>query len=230
VPPFIVTLGVSFVARGIGWLRAEGNVVGGQPQQLRELGNESLLYYIRGEGGGLYFFDKPDVTGAQLRMLDRIFTWPVVITFLIVLIGMFILARTQFGRHTYAIGGNKDAASRAGVPVDRHIILLYILSACTSALAGVLHTARFSGGAADAGDPIMMMSIAAVVIGGVSLFGGEGRVIGTVIGALILSVLQTGLIMINVQTFYQYIVVGIIVIMAVLMDQARDIIIGRAEE
>ncbi|MBI5957212.1 MAG: ABC transporter permease [Chloroflexi bacterium] len=230
VPPFIVTLGVSFVARGIGFLKAEGNVVGGQPVELRNLGNESLLYFVRGDEGGLYFLKKPDVIGAQLRLLDRVFTWPVVITFIIVLIGMFVLAKTQFGRHTYAIGGNKDASSRAGVPVDRHIILLYVLSAGTSALAGVLHTARFSGGAADAGDPIMMMSIAAVVIGGVSLFGGEGRVIGTVIGAMILAVLQTGLIMINVQTFYQYIVVGIIVIMAVLMDQARDIIIGRAEE
>jgi len=107
--------------------------------------------------------------------------------------------------------------------------MLYVLSACTSGLAGFLHTARYSGGAADAGDALMMTSIAAVVIGGVSLFGGAGRVSGTVIGALILAVLETGLIMVNVQTFYKYIVVGVIVIMAVLMDQARDIIIGRAE-
>lgn len=229
VPPFIVTLGVSFVARGIAWVKAEGNVVGGQPPALRDFGNESLLYYVRGEGGGLYFLNKPELTGAQLRYLDRIFTWPVVIATILVLIGFFLLRMTQFGRHTYAIGGNKEAALRAGVPVDRHIITLYVLSAVTAAVAGVLHTARFSGGAADAGDPILMMSIAAVVIGGVSLFGGEGRVSGTVIGALILAVLQTGLVMINVQTFYQYIVVGIIVILAVLMDQARDIIIGRAE-
>lgn len=230
VPPFIVTLGVSFVARGVAWVLAEGNMVGGQPPQLRNLGNESMFYYLRGEGGGLHFLNKPDnLTRLQLRNLDRILTWPVLIAFILVLIAWFVLKMTQFGRHTYAIGGNKEAALRAGVPVDRHIILLYVLSAATSAAAGVLHTARFSGGAADAGDAIMMMSIAAVVIGGVSLFGGEGRVEGTVIGALILAVLQTGLIMINVTTFYQYIVVGIIVIMAVLMDQARDIIIGRAE-
>lgn len=229
VPPFIVTLGVSFVARGVAWVLAEGNVVGGQPKALRNLGNESLIYYLRGEGGGLYFFKKPDVVGAQLRLLDRIITWPVFITAVVVAIAIFVLARTQFGRHTYAIGGNREASIRAGVPVDRHVILLYVIAAGTSGLAGVLHTARFSGGAADAGDALMMMSIAAVVIGGVSLFGGEGRVMGTMIGALILAVLQTGLIMINVQTFYQYIIVGVIVIMAVLMDQARDLIIGRAE-
>ncbi|GAB4408869.1 MAG: ABC transporter permease [Anaerolineae bacterium] len=229
VPPFIVTLGVSFVARGIGFLLAKGNIIAGQPQLARDLGNESLLYYVRGEGGGWYFLKKPDVTGAQLRMMDRVFTWPVVISILVVLIAMFILHKTQFGRHTYAIGGNREAALRAGVPVDRHVILLYMMSAGTSGLAGVMHAWRFSGGAADAGDALLMMSIAAVVIGGVSLFGGQGRVIGTVIGALILAVLQTGLIMINVKTFYQYVIVGIIVILAVLMDQARDLIVGRAE-
>lgn len=229
VPPFIVTLGVSFVARGIGFLLAKGNIIAGQPQLARDLGNESLLYYVRGEGGGWYFLKKPDVTGAQLRMMDRVLSWPVVITIIVVLIAIFILHKTQFGRHTYAIGGNREAALRAGVPVDRHVILLYMMSAGTAGLAGVMHAWRFSGGAADAGDALLMMSIAAVVIGGVSLFGGQGRVIGTLIGALILAVLQTGLIMINVKTFYQYVIVGIIVILAVLMDQARDLIVGRAE-
>ncbi len=229
VPPFIVTLGVSFVARGIGFLLAKGNIIAGQPQLARDLGNEALLYYVRGEGGGWYFLKKPEVTGAQLRMMDRVFTWPVVIAAVVVIVAMFILHKTQFGRHTYAIGGNREAALRAGVPVDRHVILLYMMSAGTAGLAGVMHAWRFSGGAADAGDALLMMSIAAVVIGGVSLFGGQGRVIGTVIGALILAVLQTGLIMINVKTFYQYVIVGIIVILAVLMDQARDLIVGRAE-
>ncbi len=229
VPPFIVTLGVSFVARGAAWVLAEGNVVGQQPRALRDLGNESLLYYVRGEGGGLYFLNKPEVTGLQLRMMDRILSWPVVMALVMLFILIFVLRFTRFGRHTYAIGGNKEAALRAGVPVDRHIIMLYMLSSLTAGLAGVLHTARYTGGAADAGDALMLMSIAAVVIGGVSLFGGEGRISGTLIGALVLAVLETGLVMVNVQTFYKYIVVGVIVIMAVLMDQARDIIIGRAE-
>jgi ribose/xylose/arabinose/galactoside ABC-type transport system permease subunit len=229
IPPFIVTLGVSFVARGVGFLLAKGNVISGQPKEVRLLGNDSVFYYVRGEGGGLYFLDKPEVTGMQLRMMDRVITWPVLVAAIVVLIGIFLLAKTQFGRHTYAIGGNREATLRAGVPVDRHIIMLYMLSAGTSGLAGIMHAWRFSGGAADAGDALLMLSIAAVFIGGVSMQGGQGRVIGTVIGALILAVLQTGLIMINVKTFYQYVVVGIIVILAVLMDQARDLIVGRAE-
>jgi len=249
VPPFIVTLGVSFVARGAAWVLAEGNVVGGQPPQLRGLGNESMLYVVRGgDNAGPYLnlgalrrvddqfctflgghLCKPDLPREQLRLLDKIFTWPVVITFVVLLILAFVLRRTQFGRHTYAIGGNREASVRAGVPVDRHVVSLYVLSALTAGLAGVLHTARFSGGAADSGDALMFTAIAAVVMGGVSLMGGAGRVMGTLVGALILAVLETGLVMVNVQTFYKYIVIGIIVIVAVLMDQARDLIIGRAE-
>lgn len=229
VPPFIVTLGVSFIARGAAFLLSGGNVVGEQPVGLRQLGNESLLYVQRGEQTKLYFFQKPEVTGAQLRMLDRILPWPVVIALVLVLIAMFILHKTQFGRHTYAIGGNREATVRAGVPVDRLTISLYIMSAVTAGFAGVLYTARFSGGSSIAGDPLMLSSIAAVVIGGVSMFGGEGRVSGTLLGALVIAVLQTGLIMMAVEPFWQYVIVGIVVILAVLMDQARDLIIGRAE-
>jgi ribose/xylose/arabinose/galactoside ABC-type transport system permease subunit len=229
IPPFIVTLGVSFVERGAGFLLAKGNVISGQPRIVSRLGNDSLFYYVRGEGGGLHFLDKPEVTGLQLRLMDRVITFPVLIAIIVVLIGIFVLAKTQFGRHTYAIGGNREASIRAGVPVNRHIIMLYMLSAGTSGLAGVMHAWRFSGGAADAGDALMMLSIAAVFIGGVSMAGGQGRVVGTVIGALILAVLQTGLIMTNVKTFYQYVVVGIIVILAVLIDQARDLVVGRTE-
>jgi ribose/xylose/arabinose/galactoside ABC-type transport system permease subunit len=229
VPPFIVTLGISFVARGIALLRSGGNVVGEQPKGLRDLGNESLIYLLRGEHTKLYFFKKPDVSGTELRMLDRILPWPVVIALLLVLVAMFLLHKTQFGRHVYALGGNREATVRAGVHVDRLTITLYIMSAVTAGLAGCLYTARFSGGSAIAGDPQLMSSIAAVVIGGVSLFGGVGRVSGTLLGALVVAVLQTGLIMMNVEPFYQYIVVGIVVILAVLMDQARDLVIGRAE-
>jgi ribose transport system permease protein len=135
----------------------------------------------------------------------------------------------QFGRHTYAIGGNPEAARRAGVPVDRHMIMLYTLSGITVGIAGVLHTARFNGGSSIAGDPLMMPSIAAVIIGGVSMTGGHGSLAGTLIGALIVAVLTTGLVMLNVQPFWQYIIIGIVVILAVLIDQARDLVIGRME-
>jgi ribose/xylose/arabinose/galactoside ABC-type transport system permease subunit len=229
VPPFIVTLGLSFIVRGVAFLFSKGQTVAGVPTQFRDLGNESLLYYVGGETRTLYFFQRPDMGDEALRALDRIFTWPVIITAIVVVIVIFILQKTQFGRHTYAIGGNKEASLRAGVPVDRHTIMLYMLSAATAGLAGCLHTARFSGGSPIAGDPLLLGSIAAVVIGGVSLFGGEGQVSGTIIGALIIAVLQTGLVMLNVEPFWQFIVVGTVVILAVLIDQSRDLIVGRAE-
>ena len=94
---------------------------------------------------------------------------------------------------------------------------------------GIAITMSFTAGSPIAGDPLLLGSIAAVVIGGVSLFGGVGRVSGTVIGALIIAVLQTGLVMLNVEPFWQFIVVGIVVIVAVLIDQSRDLIVGRAE-
>jgi len=229
IPSFIVTLGMSFIARGVAFLLSGGNVVAGQPQGMRDLGNEALLYLVSGPNGGLYFLHPPAVSGEALRQLDRILQWPVVITFLLLLIMLFVLHKTQFGRHVYAIGGNREAALRAGIPVDRHMIVLYTLSAATAGLAGVLSTARFSGGSSIAGDPLLLSSIAAVIIGGVSMFGGEGSVSGTLIGALIIAVMTTGLVMLNVEPFWQYIVVGVVVILAVLIDQARDLVIGKVE-
>ncbi len=227
IPSFIVTLGMSFIARGVAFLLSGGNVVGGQPQGVRDLGNEGLLYLTSGPKGGLYFLRPPAVTSEELRHLERILQWPVVITFVLLVIMLFVLHKTQFGRHVYAIGGNREAALRSGIPVDRHMIVLYTLSAATAGVAGVLNTARFSGGSPIAGDPLLLSSIAAVIIGGVSMFGGEGSVSGTLIGSLIIAVMTTGLVMLNVQPFWQYIVVGVVVILAVLIDQARDIVIGR---
>ncbi|GAB4453381.1 MAG: ABC transporter permease [Anaerolineae bacterium] len=229
VTSFIVTLGMAFVARGVGYLLSDGNVVGGQPPGVRLFGNEALLYYIPGDGGGLYFLQRPEVAGEQLRVLERIFPWPVVVLVIVVGFGIFLLSKTQFGRHTYAIGGNREAAIRAGILVDRHTILLFVMSGFTAGLAGVLHTARFNGGSAIAGEAQLLPSIAAVIIGGVSMFGGVGTIWGTIIGALIMAVLQTGLVMLGVESFWQWIVVGIVVIVAVLIDQSRDLIKGRAE-
>ena len=229
IPSFIVTLGMSFIARGVAFLLSGGNVVGGQPQGVRDLGNEALVYLVSGPRGGLYFLHPPPVSGETLRQLHRILQWPVVITFILLLVMLFVLHKTQFGRHVYAIGGNREAALRAGIPVDRRMIALYTLSAATAGLAGVLSTARFSGGSSIAGDPLLLSSIAAVIIGGVSMFGGEGSVSGTLIGALIIAVMTTGLVMLNVQPFWQYVVVGVVVILAVLIDQARDLVIGKME-
>jgi ribose transport system permease protein len=228
VPAFIVTLGTSFVVRGVSLLMSENTTVIGLPD-IRAYGNDSLFYLVRGEGGGFYFLTPPTVSSDMLRQLDRILVWPVVMTAVVVAIAMFILHKTQFGRHTYAIGGNMEAARRAGIPVDRRIIAIYALSAATAGIAGFLSTLRFTAGSAVIGDPLLLSSIAAVIIGGVSLFGGAGTIMGTVIGSLIIAVLTTGLVMLNVQAFWQFIVVGTVVIIAVLIDQSRDLIVGKQQ-
>lgn len=228
VPAFIVTLGSSFIVRGVALLLSENTTVIGLPNGIRDYGNESMFYLVSGSGGGFYFLKKPEISTELLRSLDRILPWPVVITAVVVAIAIFVLRRTQFGRYTYAIGGNLQAAIRTGIPVDRHVIKLYCLSAATAGIAGFLSTLRFTAGSAVVGDPLLLSSIAAVIIGGVSLFGGAGSIVGTIIGSLIIAVLTTGLVMLNVQAFWQFIVVGVVVILAVLIDQSRDLIVGRS--
>jgi ribose/xylose/arabinose/galactoside ABC-type transport system permease subunit len=227
VPAFIVTLGTSFIVRGAAYLMSENTTVIGLPEGIRAYGNDALIYYIRGEGGGLYFLQRPEVGGELLRHMDIVLPYPVIVTAFVVAWAMFLLHRTQFGRHTYALGGSMDAAVRSGIPVDRRIIMLYMLSAATSGVAGCLSTLRFTAGSSVIGDPLLLSSIAAVIIGGVSMSGGSGTVIGTVIGALIIAVLTTGLVMLNVDAFWQFIVIGAVVIVAVLIDQSRDLIMGR---
>jgi len=226
VPAFIVTLGSSFIVRGLALLWSENTTVVGLPDGVRGYGNGSLFYWIHADNGGFYIFQPPALTGDMLRNMDRILSWPVVATIVVVAFAVFLLNRTQFGRHTYAIGGNVQAALRAGIPVDRHIIKLYALSAASAGVTGFLSTLQVTGGSASIGDPLLLSSIAAVIIGGVSLFGGAGTIIGTVIGALIIAILTTGLVMLNVPAFWQFIVVGVVVIVAVLIDQSRDLIVG----
>jgi len=230
VPAFIVTLGSSFIVRGLSLLWSENTTVIGLPDGIRAYGNESLFYLIRGEGGGFYFLAPPELTGDMLRRMDRILPYPVVVTAVVVGIAIFLLRRTQFGRHIYAIGGNVEAALRAGIPVDRRIIQIYTLSAVTAGIGGFISTLQYTAGSAVIGDPLLLSSIAAVIIGGVSLFGGSGSVVGTIIGSLIIAVLTTGLVELNVDAFWQFIVVGAVIILAVLIDQSRDLITGRVKE
>ena len=142
VPAFIVTLGGSFIMRGVALLMSENTTVIGLPQGIRSYGNEALIYLVRGYGGGVYFLSPPEVSGDLLRSMDRILAYPVLVTAVIVAITAFVLRKTQFGRFTYAIGGNMEAALRAGIPVDRHVIALYMLSASTAGIAGFLSTLR----------------------------------------------------------------------------------------
>jgi inositol transport system permease protein len=147
---------------------------------------------------------------------------PVVVTGALLLAMHFVLSRTRFGQYTYAIGGNPQSAARAGIAVKRHLVLVYMLSAVFAAVGGVVYTARYGAGAANAGESLLLDSIAAVVIGGASLFGGTGSVIGSLIGALIIAVIQFGLIFIDVNAFWQFIAVGTVIVLSVLIDQTRD--------
>jgi ribose transport system permease protein len=225
VPPFIATLGMYGVIRGIAFLLTDGQqVVANLPVNLREFlrafGNGSLLYNI--PGLGLTWFSQPaDLTSDQLRNIDRLLPYPVLVTALVVIIFGFVLSRTKFGRHTYAIGGSQDAAIRSGVNVQRHLIMIYIISALAAGVAGLLYLTRFTAGAPQAGEASLLDSVAAVVIGGTSLLGGAGTIRGAVVGALIIGVLKTGLINLNVNSLWQFVVVGMVIIVAVIVNQAQ---------
>lgn len=147
---------------------------------------------------------------------------PVFVTLLLIVVMHFVLSRMRFGQYTYAIGGNPQSAARAGINVKRHQIIVYMLAAAFAAVGGIVYTARFSAGAATAGEPMLLNSIAAVVIGGASLFGGTGNLLGTLIGALIIAVIEFGLIFINVDAFWQFIAVGVVIILSVLIDQYKE--------
>ena len=147
---------------------------------------------------------------------------PVVVTGALLAAMHFVLSQTRFGQYTYAIGGNQQSAARAGIDVRRHLVRVYMLSAAFAACGGVLYTARYSAGAANAGESLLLDSIAAVVIGGASLFGGTGNLVGSLIGALIIAVIQFGLIFIDVNAFWQFIAVGAVIVLSVLIDQTKD--------
>lgn len=198
IPAFIGTLGMYGVCRGVGFLTASGTTVPVNNPWLFQLGNAKIL---------------------QVPV-------PVILTAIVVLVMHWVLREGRFGRYTYAIGGSKAAAVRAGINVPRHTVMLYMLSAFCAGIAGVVYTARFSAGAAQGGEPLLLDSIAAVVIGGASLFGGSGTIVGTVIGAFIIAVIQYGLVFINVAPFWQFVAVGVVIIVSVLIDQSRERLTG----
>lgn len=192
LPPFIATLGMMSVARGGALLFTEGRPISGFPESFRWLATGEVLFV----------------------------PVPVVIMGVVYAIAHFVLRRTPFGRYVFAIGGNEETALLSGVQVRWHKTMVYGACGLLSALAAVVLTARLNSAQPIAGINYELDAIAATVIGGTSLLGGQGSVVGTLIGALIMGVLRNGLNLLSVSSFVQQIVIGAVIILAVLVDVA----------
>jgi ribose transport system permease protein len=192
LPPFIATLGMMSVARGIALMLAEGRPISGFSEGFRALATARVL----------------------------IVPAPVLLTAIVYLVAHFVLTQTVFGRATYAIGGNEEAARLSGVHVRFHKTAAYGVAGLTSAVAAIVLTARLNSAQPTAGTMYELDAIAATVIGGTSLLGGEGTLIGALIGALIMGVLRNGLNLLNVSSFFQQVVIGAVIIGAVLIDMS----------
>jgi ribose transport system permease protein len=146
---------------------------------------------------------------------------PIAIGLVVVVVAILALHRTQFGRYTYAIGSNAEAARRVGIDVDRHLLKVYTLSGFLAGLAGIIDVARFNTASVGAHTLDNLAAISAAVIGGTSLFGGIGTIVGTVVGTFIPAVLRNGFVIHGVQPFWQEVAIGIVLILAVFIDQRR---------
>ncbi len=192
LPPFISTLGMMSVARGAALLYSQGRPISGFSESFRFLANGEV-------------FSIP---------------FSVIVMIFVYLLAHFVLTRTKLGRYTYAIGGNEEASVLSGVNVYRYKTLVYAICGMLSGLAAVILTARLNSAQPIAGIMYELDAIAATVIGGTSLMGGEGTIVGTLIGAFIMGVLRNGLNLLGVSSFIQQIVIGSVIIIAVLVDMA----------
>lgn len=147
---------------------------------------------------------------------------PVIVFVLAALVCDFVLSRTKFGAHVYAIGGNEEAAQKVGISVNRVLFTVYVIGGVLAALAGLVLTARLNGAAPTAGTTYELQVIAAVVIGGTSLFGGVGTIRGTVLGVLLLGVVMNGMNLLGVSSYYQQGVQGVILAFAVLLNRWKS--------
>jgi ribose/xylose/arabinose/galactoside ABC-type transport system permease subunit len=189
--PFIVTLGMMTVARGLALVYTNGRPMINLSDSYDEIGGGSL--------GNIPF--------------------PAMIFFLVLLVGIFLLHFTRFGRYVYAVGGNELAAKVSGVNTDRVLIEVYALAGALAGLAGIVLSSRVMSGSPATGTGYELDAIAAVVIGGTSLSGGVGSIAGTLVGVLIIGVMNNGLDLLNVSSYWQQIVKGVIIVLAVLLDK-----------
>jgi ribose transport system permease protein len=192
IPPFIATLAVMLVASGLAFLIAEGQSIYQLP--------ESFIWL----GRGTSLFGLPNA---------------VLLTTGLFLLAHLLLAHTCLGRHLYAVGGNREAALVSGVPVDRMLRFAYLASGLLAGLGGVVMASQLKSGSPTYGGMYELYVIAAVVVGGASLSGGRGTMAGTLIGALIIAVIQNGMNLINVESYTQKVVLGLVILGAVLADR-----------
>lgn len=191
--PFIVTLGTMTLYRGITEIFTHGSPIYNLPDNFSVLGTGKLL-------------------GIPL---------PVILTVIILIIAWTILHRSVTGRRIYAVGGNEEVANLAGVPVKKYQLLVYMVSGLLAAIAGLILTSRLGSAEPTAGTGYELDAITAVVLGGTSLFGGEGTLVGTIIGAAILGVIDNGLNLLNVNSFWQDAVKGAIILIAIMLDRKK---------
>lgn len=219
VPPFIATLGMYGIANGITLKICEGFPIPFLPPKLVEIGNGYLIYFHPDKG--LSFFNKPaGIESSQIREMIRLIPNSFIIMIIVLLILWHLLKNTRFGQHTYAIGGSRDASARAGINTNKHLLKIYILASFLAGLAGVVNVFQTgTGNFTPFGAMYELFAIAAVIIGGASLMGGKGRITGSIIGVILLAVLDNGLLIVGVSAFYRFIAVGLILIFAVIIDQ-----------
>ncbi len=196
IPPFIVTLGTMQIFRG-----AALQLTSGKP--IFDLTKMQPNFDIWGTRD---LFHIPS---------------PVILTGVVFLVGFLILRYTRLGLYTYAIGGNEQATRFSGVPINRYKLGVYVLMGLAAGVAGVMWSSRLNSTQPTVATGEELNAIAAVVIGGTSLFGGEGTIVGTLIGALLMAVIRNGLTLMHVSAFYQQIVIGSVVILAVLIDRLQ---------
>ena len=193
--PFIVTLGMLGITQGATNLLNGGQQVSEIPESFASAGSDLIADWV------------PVLVAISLGLT--------VITAL-------LLARTRFGLRTYAVGSNQEGARKVGVAVDRHLLKVYALAGLLAGLGGVMTLSRFGVAQTNAGTGSELLSVAAVVIGGASLYGGSGTVFGTLVGVAVISVLVTGLVLAGLEPFWQTVVTGVVIIGAVYLDQLRD--------
>jgi len=191
IAPFIVTLGMMTVARGAALVYTNGRPVIELNSSFTKLGSS-------------YFLGIPI---------------PVIIFVIVVLLGMYLLKLSRFGRHVYATGGNESSAIISGVRTERVLIWVYSIAGMLAGLSGVVLSSRIMSGSPSIGTAYELDAIAAVVIGGTRLNGGVGTIAGTIIGALIIGVMNNGLDLLNVSSYWQQIVKGVIIVAAVLIEK-----------